>query len=251
MASTASARVAAELADAVARALLPLRARVRAGAVDRIDCDEDLLSWAQALSIAPASPVWLGVSAETWRRVQAEAGADDSFSAIASRAISEFAQLISARLDSACFPMEGAEADQPATGNFLRLQIDAGKEQLVIFASMPAVLAGGPENASTAAPSMDLLLDVELPVSVSFGRAFLPVRDVLRMTTGSMIELNRHVNDYVDVIVNNCVIARGEVVVIEGNYGIRVHEIVSRRERAMLQQVGRGASIQPVVKASL
>jgi len=90
-----------------------------------------------------------------------------------------------------------------------------------------------------------------LPVSVSFGRTLLPVREVLRMTTGSMIELNRNVNDYVDVIVNNCVIARGEVVVIEGNYGIRVHEIVSRRERAMLQHIGRGAPLQPLVKASV
>jgi len=58
------------------------------------------------------------------------------------------------------------------------------------------------------------------------------------------------VNDYVDVIVNNCVIARGEVVVIEGNYGIRVHEIVSRRERAMLQHMNRSAPLQTDLKAS-
>lgn len=79
--------------------------------------------------------------------------------------------------------------------------------------------------------TLDLLLEVEMPVSVSFGRAQLPLRDVLKLTTGSIIELNRTVNEPVEVIVNNCVIARGEVVVIEGNYGIRIQQIISREER--------------------
>jgi flagellar motor switch protein FliN/FliY len=78
---------------------------------------------------------------------------------------------------------------------------------------------------------MDLLLDVELPVSVSFGRAQLFLKDVIKLTTGSIIELNRSIYEPVDVIVNNCVIARGEVVVVEGNFGVRVHEVVSRQER--------------------
>jgi flagellar motor switch protein FliN len=78
---------------------------------------------------------------------------------------------------------------------------------------------------------MDLLLDVELPVSVSFGRAQLLLKDVIKLTTGSIIELNRSIAEPVDVIVNNCVIARGEVVVVEGNFGVRVHEVISRQER--------------------
>ena len=78
---------------------------------------------------------------------------------------------------------------------------------------------------------MDLLLDVELPVSVSFGQAQLPLRDVIKLTTGSIIELNRTISEPVEVIVNNCVIARGEVVVVEGNFGIRIQQVVSRQER--------------------
>jgi flagellar motor switch protein FliN/FliY len=70
-----------------------------------------------------------------------------------------------------------------------------------------------------------------MPVSVSFGRAQLPLKDVLRLTSGSIVELNRSVTEPVEVIVNNCVIARGEVVVVEGNYGVRVREIISRSER--------------------
>jgi flagellar motor switch protein FliN/FliY len=86
-------------------------------------------------------------------------------------------------------------------------------------------------------PTLDLLLDVEMPVSVSFGRTFLPVREVLKLATGSIIELDRPVNQHVEVVVNNCVIARGEVVVIEGNYGVRIHEIISRNDRMALQHL--------------
>jgi flagellar motor switch protein FliN/FliY len=79
--------------------------------------------------------------------------------------------------------------------------------------------------------TMDLLLEVELPVSVSFGRAHLPLKDVLKLASGSIVELNRSVAQPVEVIVNNCVVARGEVVVVEGNYGVRISEIISRQER--------------------
>jgi flagellar motor switch protein FliN len=79
--------------------------------------------------------------------------------------------------------------------------------------------------------TMDLLYEVELPVSVSFGRARLPLKEVLKLTSGSIVELNRTVSEPVEVIVNNCVIARGEVVVVDGNYGIRVTQILSRRDR--------------------
>jgi flagellar motor switch protein FliN/FliY len=85
----------------------------------------------------------------------------------------------------------------------------------------------GPVNSRT----FELLLDVELPVSVSFGRAQVPLKDVLKLTTGSIVELNRSITEPVEVIVNNCVIARGEVVVVEGNFGVRVHQVISRQER--------------------
>jgi flagellar motor switch protein FliN/FliY len=84
-----------------------------------------------------------------------------------------------------------------------------------------------PEKSRT----LDLLMEVELPVSVSFGRAQLPLRDVLKLTSGSIVELNRTISDPVEIIVNNCVIARGEVVVVEGNYGVRIHQVISREER--------------------
>lgn len=90
--------------------------------------------------------------------------------------------------------------------------------------ALPAAQQGPPRT-------MEILYDVELPVSVSFGRAQLPLKDVINLTSGSIVELNRSVTEPVEIIVNNCVIARGEVVVIEGNYGVRIDQIVSRQER--------------------
>lgn len=78
---------------------------------------------------------------------------------------------------------------------------------------------------------MELLLDVELPVSISFGRTELALKDVLKLTTGSIVELNRSVNEPVDILVNHSLIARGEVVVVDGNYGVRIQRIISRQER--------------------
>jgi flagellar motor switch protein FliN/FliY len=89
--------------------------------------------------------------------------------------------------------------------------------------------AGHP--ASPNPPTLDLLLDVEMPVSVSFGRTQIQLKDVMKLSSGSIVELNRGVSEPVEVIVNNCVIARGEVVVIEGNYGVRIDEIISPQER--------------------
>ena len=98
-----------------------------------------------------------------------------------------------------------------------------------------ALTAGKSKSRELAAPersrTLDLLMEVELPVSVSFGRAQLPLRDVLKLNSGSIVELNRTITDPVEIIVNNCVIARGEVVVVEGNYGVRIHQVISREER--------------------
>ena len=104
---------------------------------------------------------------------------------------------------------------------------DASPKITEVAAAAAAAGFAGPANSKT----FELLLDVELPVSVSFGRAQVPLKDVLKLTTGSIVELNRSILEPVEVIVNNCVIARGEVVVVEGNFGVRVHQVISRQER--------------------
>ncbi len=79
--------------------------------------------------------------------------------------------------------------------------------------------------------NIDLLLDVELPIVVSFGETAMPLRDVLKLGVGSIIELDKTVNDPVTLIVNQKPIATGEVVMVEGNYGVRILEVESTAER--------------------
>ena len=91
--------------------------------------------------------------------------------------------------------------------------------------------AGSAARSAPVSRTMELLLDVDLPVSISFGKAKVPMKDVLKLTTGSIVELDRGINEMVEVLVNHCLIARGEVVVVEGNYGVRIQEIASRQDR--------------------
>ncbi len=104
---------------------------------------------------------------------------------------------------------------------------DANSRPEVAHHEAEPPLPAGVGNSKT----FELLLEVELPVSVSFGRAQILLKDVLKLTTGSIVELNRSVAEPVEVIVNNCVIARGEVVVVEGNFGVRIQQVISRQER--------------------
>jgi flagellar motor switch protein FliN len=90
---------------------------------------------------------------------------------------------------------------------------------------------GGSPPAQRSYPALDLLLQVELPVSISFGKKQIPLHEVLKLTTGSIVELDRDVDEPVDILVNQCLIARGEVVVVEGNYGVRIREVASRQDR--------------------
>lgn len=79
--------------------------------------------------------------------------------------------------------------------------------------------------------NIDLILDVELDVAVSFGEAQMPLRDVLKLGVGSVIELEKGVNDPVTILVNEKPIARGEVVMVDGNYGVKVLEVESTADR--------------------
>jgi flagellar motor switch protein FliN/FliY len=86
-----------------------------------------------------------------------------------------------------------------------------------------------------AQANLSLLLDVELPLTVSFGHTCLPIRDILRLSSGSVIELDCAVDEPVSVVVNNRVIARGTAVVIDGSYGVRIEEVISRQDRLLLE----------------
>lgn len=85
----------------------------------------------------------------------------------------------------------------------------------------PVSAPHGRENGN-----LDLVLDVELNVTLRFGQRQLPLREVLDLTSGSVVELDRQVDEPVELILDGKVIARGEAVIVDGNYGIRVTEVL-------------------------
>lgn len=93
----------------------------------------------------------------------------------------------------------------------------------------PALPGGNP--AKPAVSGLDLLHGVEMDVTAELGRTRLTVRDLLSLSNGAVIELDRSAGSPADVLVNGRLIARGEVVVIDENFGIRITEILSSADR--------------------
>lgn len=75
--------------------------------------------------------------------------------------------------------------------------------------------------------NLDLLLDVELGVTLRFGSRRAPLREVLELSPGAVLELNREIQEPVDLLLNDRVIARGDVVVVDGNYGLHITDVIS------------------------
>jgi len=86
-----------------------------------------------------------------------------------------------------------------------------------------------PQQAETK--NLDMLLDIPLQVTVELGRTKRSVKDILELTSGSIIELDKLAGEPVDILVNNRLIAQGEVVVIDDNFGVRVTDIISQSDR--------------------
>jgi flagellar motor switch protein FliN len=80
-------------------------------------------------------------------------------------------------------------------------------------------------------PGIELLLDVELEATLRFGCRELPLGEVLDLGPGDVVQLDRHVTDPVDLIVGDKIVARGEVVLVNGNFGLRVTEVAAPRKR--------------------
>jgi flagellar motor switch protein FliN/FliY len=89
-------------------------------------------------------------------------------------------------------------------------------------------------GAQTVAPELGRVIDVPLTVTLRFGQRNMRLREVLELNTGVLVELDRQVEDPVDLILDERVIARGEVVIVDGNYGLRVTEIVERPSTVIL-----------------
>jgi len=99
----------------------------------------------------------------------------------------------------------------------------------------PDISAQGPPQATSPgaalSPGLELLLDVELEASLRFGCREMPLGEILDLGPGDVVQLDRHVADPVDLIVGDKIVARGEVVLVNGNFGLRVTEVAAPRRR--------------------
>ncbi|QFR49726.1 flagellar motor switch protein FliY [Sulfurimonas lithotrophica] len=90
-------------------------------------------------------------------------------------------------------------------------------------------------NEANLSPSeinnISLIMDVKLPVRVRIGKKKMLLKDVLNMDIGSVVELNQLANDPLDILVDNHIIAQGEVVIVDGNFGIQITTIGTKKER--------------------
>jgi flagellar motor switch protein FliN/FliY len=91
--------------------------------------------------------------------------------------------------------------------------------------------------ADDARNSMNILMQVEVPVSVSLGRTRMRLKELLALGQGSVVELDQQVGDAVEIRVNNCLIARGEVVGVDGNYGVRILRMAGEGSAAAIREL--------------
>ena len=95
-----------------------------------------------------------------------------------------------------------------------------------IFNTLAAgTTAGGPTS------DLDLILDIPVQLTVELGRTKIPIRHILQLAQGSVVELDGLAGEPMDVLVNGCLIAQGEVVVVNDKFGIRLTDIVTPAER--------------------
>src|SRR5437870_8742700 len=87
------------------------------------------------------------------------------------------------------------------------------------------------ENREEPGGNLALLMDVQLPVAIRFGETEMILEEIVKLGVGSVIELNSGIDQPVELVVNNRILARGEVVTVDGFYGIRITEITSAGER--------------------
>ena len=88
-----------------------------------------------------------------------------------------------------------------------------------------------PEVEEEGKGNLAVLMDVQLPVSIRFGETEMVLEEIVKLGVGSVIELNSGMDQPVELVVNNRILARGEVVTVDGFYGIRITEITNAGER--------------------
>jgi flagellar motor switch protein FliN len=215
----------------------------------------DLMWWSCGISVDPGAFVMAGAPEETWitlgraYETASDEPFENAFSGIV-KCIRRVAQVhFGAEVE--CEPAGPSEeparklAEKPATADIEISFRDGALTITVVLTSELVEALGGVTDSSERLTAginpVDRLLYIEVPVSVSLGRAEMRMKDVLALNSGSIVELDQELDDRVEVRVNNCVIARGEMVAVDGNYGVRILEMVS----GQFAGPGRSSNLSP------
>jgi len=196
----------------------------------------DLTWWSCGVSVDAAAQLYAGASGETWEVLGGDP-AENNFG----RMLPAVEQAIQKRFGSQVVCADGGPAAEPAqdfagaelsisteVSSYPALTIVLNPELLAAIGAAAEVAAGKP--ATQTLRSADMLMRVEIPVSVSLGRTQMRMKDLLALSNGSIVELDQQLGDDVEIRVNNCVIARGEVVAVDGNYGVRILKMMSDQD---------------------
>jgi flagellar motor switch protein FliN len=103
--------------------------------------------------------------------------------------------------------------------------------QSAALQSMDKATAAAPVNSQLSSRNLDLLLDIELGVTLRFGTRQMLLKDIIELCSGSVVELDRPMRDPVDLLIDGRLIAHGEVVIVEGNYGLRITQVATQSEK--------------------
>lgn len=134
-----------------------------------------------------------------------------------------------ATADATATAPESGQAVATATAvSAMPLAAPATDSSTAMAAAFTPLASNGPAGDSSA---IDLLLDVTLQVTVELGRARMKIGEILGLRNGSVIELDRLAGEPADILINGTLIAKGEVVVVDEKFGVRIIEVVSRAKR--------------------
>jgi flagellar motor switch protein FliN/FliY len=124
-------------------------------------------------------------------------------------------------------------ANAPAIASLSAAWPDQTTARFAIDVDLAAAAASASSSADDA--RLEAVMDVDLPLVVRFGRAIMPLRSVADLSTGSVVDMGRSPDEPVELLVGERVIARGEVVIVGGNYGVRITELANGRRTAELE----------------
>jgi flagellar motor switch protein FliN/FliY len=212
--------------------------------------------WKQTTQGDAGFALWAGATESLWTALGEGAEAQSSFFEMLSQANQGTAAVLSSGFaaplrfeegvrEAPVLPLDVASAQikvgfRGADAGIVVLLLDR-KAFAVLSPEGAAAIGPGLEreaaSASSASPAMlSRLMDLQLPVSVLLGSAHITIKEALKLMSGSVVELDRQVGDPVEIMVHGTIVAKGEIVSVKGNYGVRIKEVISRQDRIALHE---------------